>query len=500
MVMTSVMDSSLPSVLDSSWQRVLERRAQRKRPSIIVPDFWDSMAHSTIRTQHGVQAFVPFDWQRTFIDNITPREMILKSRDVGSSEICVRYFCWLQLRDGGNILIKADRHDNAKNLIKIARQYLLSLPDGERPTLTKDNETELDLQGVGTIKAMAQGGGRSERCKYLLKTERAFWERAAEEEAAISGALVAGGWLIQESTANGFNDWHADWVDETTSYRKTFVGRDDNPTHDAQWWAQKQDELRKLGKTVEQEYPASPDDAFIASGNCVFDKEAVIEYLKECRQPLVTAQNGAFTAWVKPIVAGVYVAGADVAEGIDVGNDRLDYSHLAILDFRSGKHVASLHGQWPPDVFAGYVYEAGKQYGFPFLGVERNNHGLTVLTKLRELGYPNLFWEVSPEDALRLRREGKSGNAIAGWRTTPKSKPQLETDFGAAIMAHDLTSYDRRLWDECLSYVQHGDGSTGGQSSCHDDIVIAHMIAWQMRRHYRAGKMLPLSRPARWRS
>jgi len=478
---------------------VLDELGKRNlAPPLTVPDFWTSQSHSTIRTQHGVQPFVPFEWQREFVNNITPREMILKSRDVGSSEICVRYFCWRQLSEGGNILIKADRHDNAKNLIKIAKQYLTSLPDGERPVLIKDNETELELQGIGTIKAMAQGGGRSERCKYLLKTERAFWERSAEEEAAISGALVAGGWLIQESTANGFNDFHEDWMDAANGYRKTFVGRGDNPTHDAAWWAQKQDELAKLGKTVEQEYPQTDQESFIASGNCVFDKAAIIEYLAGCRVPAVTAQNGAISIWVKPVVATQYVAGADVAEGIDVGNDRLDYSHMAILEYRSGKHVASLHGQWPPDVFAGYCHELGKQYGFPYLAVERNNHGLTVLTKLKELGYPNLHWEVSPEQVLRARREGKHANAILGWRTTAKSKPQLESDYGAAIMAQDVTSYDKRLWDQCLSYVQHGDGSTGAQSNTHDDIVIAHMIAWQMRRYYRPRGALPISVNAQW--
>lgn len=484
-----------------------------------VPDFWTSQAHSSVQTQYGVKPFVPFPWQRTWIgegrtdydamtyDNlsefyrgITRREMILKARDVGSSVICVRWLCWLQLRFGGDVLIKADVHDNAKNLIDIARHYLASLPVPERPTLTVDNETELQHQR-GTIRALARGRGRSERCRYLLKTERAFWENSAEEEAAISGALVAGGWLIQESTANGFNDYHADWVDSASGYRKTFVGRDDNPTHDSQWLAEKQAELSKQGKSAQQEYPGCENEAFVTTGNCVFDVEIVQQYLADARSPLNVSQNGAVSVWVKPVVARDYVAGVDVAEGIDIGNDRLDYSHLAIYD-RSSKHVASLHGQWAPDVFAQLVYDLCEKYHYPYLAVERNSVGQVVLLKLLELEYPTARLHYSDDaDAALKRRQGLRSNPVLGWRTTRKSKAELTAGFGAAITARDIDCRDARLWDQCLSYVHQGDGSTGAMSNCHDDIVMAHMIALQMVScaPLRSGGAVPLTVGVQWK-
>lgn len=452
---------------------------------IKVPNFWESMSHSTIATQSGVVSFLPFPWQKAFVDSISRREMVTKSRDVGSSEICVRYLCWKQMAEGGNILIKADKHDNAKNLIKIARQYLTSLPSGERPTLLKDNETELELAGIGTIKAMAQGGGRSERCRYLLKTERAWWENAAEEEAAISGALVAGGWLIQESTANGFNDWHGDWVDAQNGYRKTFVGRDENPAHDANWLAEKRKELARHGKKIDQEYPAHAHEAFISSGNCLFEVEAVQSQLSGCKAPLETRLNGALKIWQRPVVGRRYVAGADVASGIDAGNDRLDYSGVAIYDWQTCVHVADLHGQWPEDVFAQMANVLCREYNDAFLGVERNDRGHTVLLVLKQLNYPALYYH--QETTTLLRDHGLRPSRVAGWPTTAKTKPILEKTLGSLITSGGIVSYDEAFWDECLSYVRPGDGTSGAQQGAHDDRVIKHMIALQMREHIPSG-------------
>jgi len=454
-------------------------RAKHRGHTRETPDFWTSMSHSTIRTQHGTIQFVPFDWQRSFIDGLTQREMVLKSRDVGSSEICVRYFCWLMLRDGGNLLIKADKWDNAKNLVSIARQYLTSLPAGERPTLTRDNETELELSGIGSIRAMAQGGGRSERCKYLLMTERAFWQNPTEELAAISGALVAGGWEIIESTANGFNEYHSLWTDEQNGYRKTFVGRNENPTHNAAWWDTKQQQLATQGKTVQQEYPATAHESFVTSGNCVFDVEAIQQQLETCKPPLDTRLNGALKIWQRPRVGRRYVAGADVAEGIDAGNDRLDYSGVAIYDWQTCAHVADLHGQWDVETFAGMVDTIGREYNNAFLAVERNNHGHAVLLALRQLEYPNLYYHA---DSIRELTTGKqTTRRIAGWPTNRQTKPVMESALASLIASGSILSYDQAFWDECLSYVRHGDGTTGAQSGTHDDRCIKHMIALMMR-------------------
>lgn len=464
-------------------RNVAQQQAQRHKPTFAVPDFWTSMAHSTIRTQYGIVPFQPFEWQREWYEGLTTRELILKSRDVGSSEICTRALVHLMLQHGGNLLIKADKQANAINLTSIARQYITSLPESERPKLTVDNKQELELKGVGTIKAVAKGGGRSERCRYLLLTERAFWEDPAKEMAAISGCLVAGGWLIVESTANGFNEFHGLWTDG--DYRKTFVPRTANPTHDDDWWAKKQEELKGSPRKIAQEYAMTAIEAFVGSGNCLFDTEVIAEMSKLCRKPIETRLNGQIKIWQRPVVGRRYVAGADVAEGIDAGDDRLDYSGVAIYDWQTGLHVADLHGHWPVDTFAQLANDLCREYNNPLLGVERNNHGHAVLLTLRTLKYPTLYYHSEMTDALASRGRKTLRRVLAGWPTTQKTKPVLEQDFAAAIVSRSMCSYDEALWDECLSYVTHGDGKTGATQGCHDDRAVKHMIAWQMRKHIR---------------
>lgn len=479
----------LPAPADKLLKSLNEEIKQRQiHFKIAVPEFWESQAHSTIRTQdRGVIPFVPFPWQVEFINTITAKEQVLKARDVGSSEICVRYLCWRQLKDGGDVLIKADRHDNAKNLIAAARQYLTSLPPGERPQLVTDNETELELGGIGSIKALAQGGGRSERCRYILMTERAFWERVSEELAAVSGSIVAGAVEIIESTANGFNEYHGLWMDEANGYRKTFVGRTANPTHDASWWITKQQLHAGDPGKLAQEYPSTPREAFVASGNCYFDVAQVQVNLDSCQVPILSKENGALKIWQRPIVGRKYVIGADVAEGQDAGNDQMDYDDAVVLDWQTGMQVAALHGQWPLDRYASLLDSLGKQYNNALLGVERNNHGHTVLLALKQIGYPNIYMHDDPTNEL-LRRKAGEGRRMLGWPTTAKTKPILESELSAAILSQALTSYDKMLWDQCLSYVRHGNGKNGAQGGCHDDKVIAAGIAWQMRKHqYQAG-------------
>lgn len=467
-----------------------ERERRGLRPSLTVPDFWDSMAHSTIRTQSGIVPFFPWPWQRELVDGITRREMALKARDVGSSEIFVRYYTWRMMRDGGNLNIKADKESNACNLLAMARHYLTSLPAGERPQIGQDNATRLELVGIGTIEALPQSGGRATRCKYLIMTERAFWGNSAEEIAAVTGSLVADGWQAVESTANGFNDFHAMWVDDQNGYRKTFAGREANPTHTANWWREKAQDLAGSPKQLRQEYPSTPMEAFIASGSTVFNADLAQAQRERCRPPLVVRDEGHLRIWQAPIPGQQCVFAADTAEGRDAGNDDLDSDAAGIWEWRTMRQIAALHGQWPPDVYAQKLYDLGAEYGYPMLAVERNNNsGGAVLEKLKALNYPNLYVHNYDEgDPLQLDHRPQVSSRprrVLGWATNVKTKRDMETDFGALLAAGAIASDDESLWDEVLSYVHHGDGTRGAQRGCHDDRVMAAMIAVQLRDKWR---------------
>jgi len=91
--------------------------------------------------------------------------------------------------------------------------------------------------------------------------------------------------------------------------------------------------------------------------------------------------------WVHPHAQHGYVMGVDTAEGLGHG----DYSCAHVLDLNTGELVASWHGHIPPDALADEVLSLGLWYRDALCCVEANNHGLTTITQLRQLGYPNLF-------------------------------------------------------------------------------------------------------------
>ena len=91
--------------------------------------------------------------------------------------------------------------------------------------------------------------------------------------------------------------------------------------------------------------------------------------------------------WERPQSRNAYVLGVDTAEGLGHG----DYRVIQVLNVRSGEQVAIWHGHIAPDLLAEEVDNVGRWFNKALCCVESNNHGLTTITELRHLGYPNLF-------------------------------------------------------------------------------------------------------------
>ena len=107
--------------------------------------------------------------------------------------------------------------------------------------------------------------------------------------------------------------------------------------------------------------------------------------------------------------------------------------------------------------------------------VESNNHGLTTITELRHLGYPNLF---------RKRQLNNVNNRISqeyGWKTTRTSKPLMIDDLSSALRNDELQINDRNTVGELRTYVRNDRGSMSG--SPYDDRVMALALANQMRKY-----------------
>lgn len=344
-------------------------------------------------------------------------------------------------------------------------------------------------------------------------SELAFWPNAHEHFAGVLQCIpdAHGTEVILESTANGVGGkFHELWMQAingegdyiaifvpwfwSPEYVKSAVGFKPTPEELRQqklygvtleqlaWRRSKIDEMGKA--LTDQEYPYCWQDAFLASGRTVFDKELTAAALKECWKPkkhmvlenkrFVARNDGELRVWAEPKIGTRYVIGADVAEGLDGG----DYSSADVRELPYGQQVAQWHGHIAPDLFGNLLNVLGLWYNAALLGVEVNNHGLTVVTTLRNLNYPNLYVQHALDDRGSDEKETKR----IGWLTTSKSKPYIIDHLSAELRdgTHGLACKESA--QEMQTYVVHENGSYGAQLNCNDDRVMSYAIAGEMLR------------------
>ena len=157
----------------------------------------------------------------------------------------------------------------------------------------------------------------------------------------------------------------------------------------------------------------------------------------------------------------------DVSEGLEHG----DYSCIQVLD-HMGYQVATWHGHIDPFDFAEVIAAIATHYNKAWTLVERNNHGLTTIRKLQDMGYPNQYVEQSVDDAYvdRLTRR-------AGFLTTSKTKPLIIDNLTHLLRQGESGVACVDLIDEMRTYVIDARGITNAQQGCYDDRIMAYAIA-----------------------
>jgi len=429
--------------------------------------------------------------------------VVLKARQIGFSTLAAAYSFWLAYfwPDRFVVMLSRTEREAAKLLQKSKYGYKF-LPQWMKergPQLTSDNQLKMTFANESSIESLPSGNdpARGESVYLVIVDEMAFLPNPEEAWASIEPIADVGGRVICLSTANGSgNFFHHLWVGSQTG-NNAFKGlffpwsasdRDDD------WYETKQRTMTQW--QLHQEYPTSPDEAFIKSGNPVFDIEAIDEVVPEepdCGYVHVItrknmefrlAQDGEFRVWDSPQPDGVYVIGADVAEGLGHG----DYSSCHIINARTMEVVAHWHGHIEPDLYGELLSEIGWWYNTALLGVENNNHGLTTLKAAQRYSYRNLY------RTRRLQQRNPEATEILGWRTTTATKPLAIDELAAAIRDAELAIYDEHTLNELRTFVRSTNGRM--QGSPHDDRVMSLAISYQMLKYvwlpeYRGDQQIP---------
>ena len=94
---------------------------------------------------------------------------------------------------------------------------------------------------------------------------------------------------------------------------------------------------------------------------------------------------------------------ADVARG-----DGADYSVFHIIKLDTMEVIAEYQGKPNLDMYSNILLQAGKEYGNCLLVVENVGIGISILEKLNELEYPNIYYSIKGTHEFVESHRGES--------------------------------------------------------------------------------------------
>lgn len=461
------------------------------------------------------------------------RFIILKARQQGVSTIVeALIYWWTTTHKGQQSKVIAHNSDTSLYLYDMFRTYY----DNTLPTFKmaaryntrdglffdREDNPERGLKSrIDTATAENTGTGRGQTIQWLHGSEVALWPKGQEIVAGLMQTIPMSPntAVFLESTANGIGDYfHTTWQAAKrgeSAFEPLFFPWTMDPDYaiippkhfklnaeekklrkefhltlaQIYWRRKKLLEFTGNEKLFYQEYPLVDSEAFLASGTPRFDVKKLMEMENNCYDPqtieLIERTNARtrlpeivpkvmldapLKVWEQPQISHDYVIGADVAEGVNE-----DYSVATVMDKATHKTVARFRGDMEPADFGEYLAILGKWYNHALVGAEINNHGLTAVQRLRDVGYDNIY-----RREMGIDERYEEYTSKLGWRTDVKTKPLMIDGLSEAISTNQIIDYDRIFIRECMTYVRDQRGRTNAQDGQHDDTVMATAIALQL--------------------
>jgi len=459
----------------------------------------DLLAQGLLKVRNKEKKLVlltPNRAQQEYAKNCSKRNIVLKARQMGmTTYVAARFFIQTITQPGTLTVQVAHSQDSAEEIFMIVRRFWENLPKKmrqgalitSRANIRQFVFPRLDSE-YRVATAADPNAGRGMTIHHLHCSEVARWPRDGEETlASLRAAVPEDGEIVLESTPNGaggvfYEEWQRAeetgytrhffpwWYDE--SYRVELKGSEpQGPQGNTEeerdlmmrfgldegqivWRRRNRAQLRGLAA---QEYAEDAVTCFRASGECMFEMEAIEQALAGAFEPIEARENGRMAMWLPPQAGKQYIMGVDPAGG---GSDG-DYSCAQVIERRTGIQCAELHGHFPPRELAVKLIELARRYDDALLVVERNNHGYGVLAHLRA------------ENAANVYQEGGQD----GWLTSAVSRPAMLENLAAVLATEPGLFRSARLLNECRTFVRQSDGSSGASAGAHDDCVMAMAIA-----------------------
>lgn len=483
------------------------------------------------------------------------RFLVLKGRQQGFTSVITAY----QL---ANTLIKknftgftlADTADNVRTIFQDKAKYIYNqLPEILKPTEKYNSKTEMFFEKLNSswrINVASDQVGRSRTINFFHGSEAAFWNcLISATQSSLGEALTKDSIQILESTANGFNEfkdlWDSgEWINcfyewwKTPEYKDNFESQeikdkflnDIDTKTETEWiwerlnWLKYKVKLKDeqlywyynkyknyLNKDlIKQEYPCTADEAFLNSGNCVFNSELLMQRKVELQElykktpyrqgffkfrwndeeskdfilnstiEFVDSPIGMIRIYEEPKSHGFYVLGGDTA------GDGSDFYAGTMIDNTTGKRCATLHGKVDADIYTWQMYCFGAYYNWAMEAIEINFNIFPVI-ELKRLKYPHQY---KREEYDRI---SKTYQEKFGWKTDRNTRPQIISEEQSFIKDHIDLFTDITMIEEALSFVYDENMRPDATEGKHDDMLFSDMIA-QATRGQQSVEKIPIKK------
>ena len=490
------------------------------------------------------------------------RQDYLKARQLGASTFIDLFgFAWCIFVPGRKAAIVADIAEHASNLFEKFNYVYDNLPEELRPRRIKSNAKELVVQYANgqksSVRIMVQGesAGRSGTYQFLHLSECAFWDNLHDTLVSLLQTVSnenLDSMVFLETTANGVNEykrrWDRDFAGES-SYAAMFfgwyVGGDykvkenqlrlfDKPQwlvelqeklglsdYQAQWYYEKYEEFDGDLDKLRQEFPSNPVEAFITTGNSVFNAELLQKRKLEIIEQILNTKNykqGMFSyeakfsedgevisvgkiQWVDSNVGHIRIfkkpeRGHPYVVVNDPANGGEDYFATQIFDNYTGKQVAVYHrNKVDIDDCAFQMYCLLRYYNgclakdYPesiddSLASGETNTTSYVLEMLHKMGYRNIYKDTDVQD-LSNRFMNKYG-----FMTKTNNRQYMIDLFKVAFRKNPeiISDYETICEMENFENVKHANGKEKAEAAngSHDDLVMSCCGFFYCRERQRA--------------
>lgn len=260
------------------------------------------------------------------------------------------------------------------------------------------------------------------------------------------------------------------------------------------------------------EYPSDDVEAFVHSGERVFDKYKVDEFRASCKPPKYVGDvyadgdsgkdalknlrfaedtQGLLWIWDLPEIDDKEIVTNRYLTIVDIGgrSKKADWSvivvidRLFMLDGDRPEVVAQWYGHIDMDILAWKAAQIAAFYDNSLLVIESNTletHDKErqvdgdlshfILNQIKDV-YPNLYARKQTEDEIREGLPCKYG-----FHTNVATKPMIISTLIKVVREHLYTERDERCLDEYVVYEKKQNSGFGAITGKHDDLLMTRAI------------------------